>query len=94
MVNPSSLTLSYISVLNYLDHFSIFQVSQGGPLRRSNLDALCSGNSRYRPANARGADRGAEEILETISVNMATSGTTGIAEALRVLKLLDELEKR
>ena len=34
-----------------------------------------------------------EEILETISVNMAMSGTTGIAESLRVLKLLDELEK-
>jgi len=34
-----------------------------------------------------------EEILETISVNMAMSGTTGIAESLRVLKLLDELGK-
>lgn len=32
-----------------------------------------------------------EEILETIAVNMAMSGTTGVAEALRVLKLLDEL---
>ena len=32
-----------------------------------------------------------EEILETISVNVAMSGTTGFAEALRVLKLLDEL---
>jgi len=34
-----------------------------------------------------------EEILETIAVNMAMSGTTGIAESLRVLKLLDELGK-
>ena len=34
-----------------------------------------------------------EEILETVSVNMAMSGTTGIAESLRVLKLLDELGK-
>jgi AhpD family alkylhydroperoxidase len=34
-----------------------------------------------------------EEILETISVNMAMSGTTGIAESLRVLKLLDEQGK-
>ena len=34
-----------------------------------------------------------EEILETISVNMAMSGTTGISESLRVLKLLDELGK-
>jgi len=32
-----------------------------------------------------------EEILETLSVNVAMSGTTGFAEALRVLKLLDEL---
>ena len=32
-----------------------------------------------------------EEILETISVNVSMSGTTGFAEALRVLKLLDEL---
>jgi alkylhydroperoxidase/carboxymuconolactone decarboxylase family protein YurZ len=34
-----------------------------------------------------------EEILETISVNVAMSGTTGIAESLKVLKLLDELGK-
>jgi len=34
-----------------------------------------------------------DEILETISVNVAMSGTTGIAESLRVLKLLDELDK-
>ena len=34
-----------------------------------------------------------EEILETISVNIAMSGTTGIAESLRVMKLLDELGK-
>lgn len=34
-----------------------------------------------------------EEILETLSVNVAMSGTTGIAESLRVLKLLDELGK-
>jgi len=32
-----------------------------------------------------------EEILETINVNIAMSGTTGIAESLRVLKFLDEL---
>lgn len=34
-----------------------------------------------------------QEILETISVNMSMSGTTGVAESLRVLKLLDELGK-
>ena len=32
-----------------------------------------------------------DEILETISVEIAMSGTTGIAESLRVIKLLDEL---
>lgn len=32
-----------------------------------------------------------EEILETLGVNVAMSGTTGMAESLRVLKLLDEL---
>lgn len=34
-----------------------------------------------------------DEILETLSVAVAISGTTGIAESLRVLKLLDELGK-
>lgn len=34
-----------------------------------------------------------EEILETISVVVAMSGTTGIAESLRVIKLLDEMGK-
>jgi AhpD family alkylhydroperoxidase len=34
-----------------------------------------------------------EEILETISVVVAMSGTTGTAEALRVIELLDEMGK-
>ena len=34
-----------------------------------------------------------EEILETISVVVAMSGTTGTAESLRVIKLLDEMGK-
>ena len=34
-----------------------------------------------------------DEILETLSVEVAMSGTTGIAESLRVIKLLDELGK-
>ena len=38
-----------------------------------------------------GASR--DELLETISVLVVMSGTTGIAESLRVLKLLDELGK-
>jgi AhpD family alkylhydroperoxidase len=34
-----------------------------------------------------------EEILETLSVVVAMSGTAGVAESLRVIKLLDELGK-
>ena len=34
-----------------------------------------------------------EEIMETLAVEIAMSGTTGIAESLRVVKLLDELGK-
>jgi AhpD family alkylhydroperoxidase len=34
-----------------------------------------------------------EEILETIQVVISMRGTTGIAESLRVIKLLDELGK-
>ena len=34
-----------------------------------------------------------DELLETLSVEMAMSGTTGIGESLRVIKLLDELGK-
>lgn len=34
-----------------------------------------------------------EEILETISVVVVMSGTTGMAESLRVIKLLDEMGK-
>jgi AhpD family alkylhydroperoxidase len=38
-----------------------------------------------------GASR--EEILEVIAVEVAMSGTTGVAESLRVIRLLDELGK-
>jgi len=34
-----------------------------------------------------------EEILETISVVISMRGTTGVAESLRVIQFLDELEK-
>ena len=34
-----------------------------------------------------------EEILETLSVVVSMRGTTGIAESLRVIKLLEELRK-
>jgi len=34
-----------------------------------------------------------EEILEAISVVVSMRGTTGVAESLRVIQLLDELGK-
>lgn len=34
-----------------------------------------------------------DEILETISVVVSMSGTTGVGESLRVIQLLDELGK-
>jgi AhpD family alkylhydroperoxidase len=34
-----------------------------------------------------------EEILETLEVVVSMRGTTGVAESLRVIQLLDELEK-
>ncbi|MGM0664379.1 MAG: carboxymuconolactone decarboxylase family protein [Thermodesulfobacteriota bacterium] len=39
----------------------------------------------------KGASR--EEILETISVVVSMRGTTGVAESLRVVQLLDELNE-
>ncbi|MFW6428790.1 MAG: carboxymuconolactone decarboxylase family protein [Desulfosalsimonas sp.] len=40
-------------------------------------------------------DQGAsrEEVLETLEVVVSMRGTTGVAESLRVIQLLDELEK-
>ena len=34
-----------------------------------------------------------DEIMETLEVEMSMSGTTGIGESLRVIKLLDEMGK-
>ncbi len=47
--------------------------------------------SQTRYAMDAGATR--EEILETIQVVVAMSGTTGIAESLRVIEFLDEQGK-
>jgi len=43
----------------------------------------------------RALDAGAtkDEILETLAVEIAMSGTTGVAESLRVIKFLEELGK-
>ncbi len=57
------------------------------------LRARCDNCIMGQTMRALDAGASKEEILETISVNMAMSGTTGIAESLKVLKLLDELEK-
>lgn len=55
------------------------------------LRACCTNCILAQTKNALDAGATKEEILETISVEMAMSGTTGIAESLRVIKLLDEL---
>ncbi len=47
--------------------------------------------SQAESALALGATR--EEFLETISVVISMRGTTGVAESLRVIQFLDELEK-
>ncbi len=57
------------------------------------LKAGCSNCTLAQTMNAIEAGATKEEILETISVNVVTSGTNGIAEGLRVIKLLDELGK-
>lgn len=43
--------------------------------------------------NALDAGATKEEILETLAVEIAMTGTTGIAWSLRVIKLLEELGK-
>jgi len=58
--------------------------------------ALGTGCTNCALSQARGAlDMGAttEEILETIGVVSSMRGTTGVAESLRIIQLLDELEK-
>lgn len=45
--------------------------------------------SQTKSALDEGATR--EEVLETLQVVIAISGTTGIAESLRVIKFLEEL---
>ena len=47
--------------------------------------------SQTKPAVEAGATK--DEVLETCSVALAVSGTTGLAESERVIKLLEELGK-
>ena len=57
-------------------------------LRVGCINCILSQTSRAMEAGAT-----TEEILETLSVEVAMSGNTGVAESLRVIKLLDELGK-
>ena len=57
------------------------------------LRAGCTNCILAQTMNALEAGATREEILETCIVEVAMSGTTGIAESLRVVELLDELGK-
>jgi len=63
-------------------------ISLGIALRAGCTNCILSQTKRALDAGAT-----KDELLETISVEVAMSGTTGIAESLRVIKLLDELGK-
>jgi len=63
-------------------------IALGIALRAGCTNCILSQTTRALEAGAT-----KDELLETISVEVAMSGTTGIAESLRVLKLLDELGK-
>ncbi len=57
------------------------------------LRAGCTNCILAQTKHALNAGATKDELLETISVEVVMSGTTGVAESLRVIKLLDELGK-
>jgi len=57
------------------------------------LGAGCRNCILAQTKNALGNGATKDEILETLSVVISMRGTTGVAESLRVVQLLDELEK-
>ena len=57
------------------------------------LSAGCTNCILAQTMRAREAGATKEEILEALSVVSAMRGTTGIAESLRVVKLLEELDQ-
>jgi AhpD family alkylhydroperoxidase len=57
------------------------------------LGAGCCNCILAQTMNALDTGATKEEILETISVVVSMRGTTGVAESLRVIQLLDELGK-
>ena len=57
------------------------------------LGAGCRNCTLAQTMNALKNEATKDEILETISVVVSMRGTTGVAESLRVVQLLDELDK-
>ena len=57
------------------------------------LGAGCTNCILAQTNHALDAGATKKEILETLSVAVSMRGTTGVAESLRVIKLLDELGK-
>jgi AhpD family alkylhydroperoxidase len=57
------------------------------------LRATCTNCILAQTQRALEAGATNEEILETIAVEISMSGTTGIAESMRVVKFLEELGK-
>jgi len=57
------------------------------------LRAECTNCILAQTEHALEAGATKDEILETLIVEIAMSGTTGIAASLRVIKFLDELDK-
>jgi AhpD family alkylhydroperoxidase len=57
------------------------------------LRAECTNCILAQTKQALDAGASKEEVLEVIAVEVAMSGTTGVAESLRVIRLLDELGK-
>lgn len=57
------------------------------------LRAGCTNCILAQTMHALNAGATKDELLETLSVEVAMSGTTGTAESLRVIKLLEELGK-
>jgi AhpD family alkylhydroperoxidase len=57
------------------------------------LRAGCTNCILAQTKQALDAGASTGEILEVVAVELAMSGTTGVAESLRVIRLLDELGK-
>ena len=57
------------------------------------LRAGCVNCILSQTMHALNAGASTDEILETLAVEISMSGTTGVAESLRVIRLLEELGK-